>query len=228
MHKLSILGPQAQCLACPEALKKSKSCPPHSLPDHFSKGAYRHFIYLSTFFGVALSKKYLFPSILKTREEVDPAFLPGRSGTYSSPWEAVGYRLAHKSNTAFTVGLFLLVSPLPTFDCIISSSSHAPSTAPFALTFDFTHLHLLHHPSVILLLCWPLVHVQVSVGRPRIQHNPILWAKQSRHCTQGTEPDTVCAGPHTWGDQKRTATLGTCCVITLLSRASVQSFHQRM
>lgn len=187
MYKLSNPGLQAQCQARTETLKKGKPCPPLSLPDihqHFSKGACRRFIYLSTFFGVVLSKKYVLPSILKTKEKVDPAFLPGRSGTYSSPWEAVGYTLAHRCNTVFTIGLFLQVSPPPPFGCIISSSSRAPSTAPFSpLTFDFTHLHLLHHPSVVLLLCWPLVHIQVSVGRPRIQHNPILWAKQSRHCT---------------------------------------------
>jgi len=176
-------------------------------------------------FGVVLSKKHLLPSIPKTKQEVDPAFLPGRSGVYNSRWEAAGYTLAHRRNTVFTIGLYLQAPPPPPPFGGIISSSPAPSTAPLSpLTFDFTHLHLLHHPSVVLLLCWPLVHIQVSVGRPRIQHNPILWAKHSRHCTCGTEPDTVCAGPHALGDQKRTACLaavGTHCVITLLSSASV-------
>lgn len=144
----------------------------------------------------------------------------------------MGYTLAHRCNTVFTIGLFLQVSPPPPVGCIISSSSRAPSTAPFSpLTFDFTHLHLLHHSSVVFLLCWPLVHVQVSVGWPRIQYDPILWAKQSHHCTRGTEPDTAGAGLHTQGDQKWAASLAavrTCCVFTLLSSASVQSFHQRI
>lgn len=142
MRKLSNLDLQALCLACAEALKKSKPWPLLSLPDvhrHLSKGARRRFIYLSTFFGVVLSKKHLLPSSLKTNEKVDPAFLPGRSGTYSSLWEAVGYILAQWCNTVFPLGIFFQVSPPSPFGCIISSSFYALPQLSFLLLPSTLH-----------------------------------------------------------------------------------------
>lgn len=64
------------------------------------------------------------------------------------------------------------------------------------LTFHITFEGLTDHSSIVLLLCWPLIHVDSGSGRPGIQHNPILNKKGSeRQNRLGLTEDSFPSGP---------------------------------
>lgn len=200
--------------------------PSHCFHQHFSKSACRHFIYLSTFFGVVLSKRKLIPSILKTKEKVDAFFSPGRSGTDSSPWEPVR--------------------------CIISQVQRC--FYYWSLPLDFSSLTLLLHYLFFIPRPFPSsffssylqLYTPPPVSPPRCR-SPSLLATRTRRGWCGTIPHparshtagkaepvshlrhrathAVC-WPHL-GDQARTAPLSGPCG-TMCHCSSQQSFSAKL
>lgn len=81
----------------------------------------------------------------------------------------------------------------------VDSHGHLPARgcatqgAGTALTLHVTHAVLADHPSVILLVCRPLVDEHSGVGGPGVQHDAILQVERQESGPEGGSP-SGCPG----------------------------------
>lgn len=72
---------------------------------------------------------------------------------------------------------FSLLPPAQASCCPPAQASCPRPRPPASFTFHTTSEGLADHSCVILLLCWPLIHIDSGSGRAGIQHDSILKGK---------------------------------------------------